>query len=484
MAKKLVTLYIDDKSLRMLVTDGKRAKKWASLPLEPGLVKGSEVVNEAEVATKIKDLLKTLGVGTRKVTVGLSGLHSLTRPMTFPPMSKTKLAEAVLSEARKTLPVPLEQLYVTWQSSMTREKQTQVFMMAMPRRAVDALINTLRHAGLKLERLDLKPLALARLVREPTAIAVDVQESECDIIVLANGVPQPIRTIPLVEGDLPQKLAAIKNDICRTVDFYNSCNPEKPLGSAAPIYVSGELAGATELIQILSEWIGRPVAALSSPFAAKELSGMGPYLVNIGLLPERSSPFKFATYAPANLNALPEAYREKPPSLARVLALPAAATFIAFGVLVAMLLQISTQNIDSLRGQINVASASTAQRQSEEKQLINDIADLEKNVKSAEASYGNLVRVLNTFTLSAIRTNGDLKAIVDTLPGEAKLSYIGYITGGAITIRGYLPGQQEVLYYARTLENTGRFREVIIASMANVQDKKRGESVAFMLEAK
>ena len=41
MAKKIVTLYIDDTSIRLLVTSGKRVKKWADVPLPPGMVKNS-----------------------------------------------------------------------------------------------------------------------------------------------------------------------------------------------------------------------------------------------------------------------------------------------------------------------------------------------------------------------------------------------------------------------------------------------------------
>ncbi|GAG51530.1 unnamed protein product, partial [marine sediment metagenome] len=35
MAKKIVTLYVDDTSIRLLVTQGNRVRKWADVPLEP-----------------------------------------------------------------------------------------------------------------------------------------------------------------------------------------------------------------------------------------------------------------------------------------------------------------------------------------------------------------------------------------------------------------------------------------------------------------
>ncbi len=54
MAQKVVTLYLDDTSIRLLVTDGKRIKKWADVPLEPGMVKNAVILKQEEVAAKIK----------------------------------------------------------------------------------------------------------------------------------------------------------------------------------------------------------------------------------------------------------------------------------------------------------------------------------------------------------------------------------------------------------------------------------------------
>ena len=88
MWNNVVTLYIDDTSIRLLVTQGQKVKKWADLKLEPGLVKDTMVVQEAEVAARIKKLLKSQKVNTRRVILGYSGLHSLTRPATLPQLPR------------------------------------------------------------------------------------------------------------------------------------------------------------------------------------------------------------------------------------------------------------------------------------------------------------------------------------------------------------------------------------------------------------
>jgi len=116
MARKVVTLYIDDTSIRLLITDGKSIKERAHSPLEPGLVEGGVVTKEEEVAARIIQLLKDRQVHTKKVNVGLSGLHSLTLVIQLPELPESMLAEAVMREASKVLPVPLEQLYLTWKA--------------------------------------------------------------------------------------------------------------------------------------------------------------------------------------------------------------------------------------------------------------------------------------------------------------------------------------------------------------------------------
>jgi Tfp pilus assembly protein PilN len=144
MAKTIVTLHVDDTSIRLLEAHGKRLRKWADMPLEPGLVKGGVVIKEAEVATKIRQLLKAQKVRAKKVIVGLSGIHCLSRPLAFPQLPKAMLDEAVMREAKRVLPVPVEQLHISWQIIPVPEGKAQIYLLAIPRKTTDAMIRTLR----------------------------------------------------------------------------------------------------------------------------------------------------------------------------------------------------------------------------------------------------------------------------------------------------------------------------------------------------
>ena len=67
MAKKVVTLYIDDFNIRLLVAKGKQVQKWARLPLEQGLVQDGVIIDEAQVVDKLKELFKLTNIAPSEV---------------------------------------------------------------------------------------------------------------------------------------------------------------------------------------------------------------------------------------------------------------------------------------------------------------------------------------------------------------------------------------------------------------------------------
>ena len=77
MARKVTTLFIRDDAVNLLVVDGKRVDKWASAPLEAGLVSQGLVLDEARVAEKLKELFKLEKITMGRVIAGLSGHNSV-----------------------------------------------------------------------------------------------------------------------------------------------------------------------------------------------------------------------------------------------------------------------------------------------------------------------------------------------------------------------------------------------------------------------
>ena len=469
MAKRVVTLYIDDTSIRLLVAKGKRVEKWAHLPLEPGLVSDGAIVEEAEVAAKIKELLKAQGVTTKKVIAGMSGLHCLTRPITLPKVPKAVLPEAIMREAERIMPLPMEQLYISWQIIPVPGEEMQVFLLALPRNVADALVKTLRQAGVEPYLIDIAPLALTRVASKATAIIADVQPARLDVIIMVDGIPQPVRTLslPSTALTLAEKLPTMTAELTRTINFYNSNHPEKPLDPDTPIFCSGELAQEPEACQSLASELKYPVLPLSSPLEGPEDLAQDQYIVNIGLaLKELSLPKAEVNFPLVNLNALPEVYKPKPIPLTKTVILPGI-IIIAIGLLIPLVTRVQDVAADTalLRGELATVNQLIEQRLAQRQ----DVAELETKVSEVEASRDTFTAVIDYIEDERYEVNGDLEVTMSNLPETIDLSNISHASNG-LTISGIAPSETEVLVYATKLRTSGRFSQVIISTMEKTED--------------
>ena len=294
MAKRVTTLFIRDNSINLLVMKGEKVQKWASLPLEPGLVSQGLIVDEEQVADKVKQVFKETGAKAGKVISALSGHDSLYRVISLPELPEAVIPEAVRREAQRTIPTPLEEVYFSYQSLPSPRGESRVFLTTFPRNVVDVMVRTLRQAGVKPHIMDLAPLALCRIPDEPRAIIVNARLDHLDLIVLADRLPQVIRrlSLPTETESLEEKLPFIAEEFNRTVAFYNSSHMEKPLDSTVPVFVCGDLAEEPDTWQSVVGGAGYSVSALPSPVEPAEGFNPNEFMVNIGLalkelLPER-----------------------------------------------------------------------------------------------------------------------------------------------------------------------------------------------------
>ncbi len=459
MAGKTVSLYIDDHGIRLMVSSRKSIAQWASAPLEPGLVRGGVVVDEEAVAAAVQKLLKDRDVSTRRVVAGLSGLHSLTLALKLPQLPSELVAEAVVREASRILPVPMEQLYLAWQRVPAPKTVTSVFAAAVPRVAVDSLLKTLRRAGLVPYMLDIKPLALARLATEPSTIIVDVQPTEFDIVIISGGVPQPVRTIPLPAEGLPwsERLSMVRDDLLRTIDFYNGNNPENPIAPDLPVQVTGDLADEPELCRSLADELGRRLVPLALPLEAPGSSHRNHCAVNVGLalkgFPSKTRPASLV----ADLDVLPEAYRAKSFSFSRVGAIVGAILAVAVAVPLVFVIRGNASDIDNMNVQLATMMTILDQRKAQRRELAKELIQV-------EAAQGDFMTAVAAIEQRRDDFNTTLLTVVDYVPAGVALTDI-YHNGSEMAIEVTSPGETAVLTYARNLKATGLFVEVFVVKM-------------------
>jgi type IV pilus assembly protein PilM len=462
MAKKVTTLFIRDTSINLLVMRGEKVEKWGSMPLDPGLVNQGLIVDEAQVADKVKQLFKETGVKAEKVIIGLSGHDSLYRIISLPDLPEAVLPEAIRREARRTIPTPLEEVYFSYQRLPSLTKgESRVFLVTFPRNPVDALVRTLRHAGVKPYNMDLAPLALCRVPNEPRAIIVNARLDHLDVIVMADRLPQVIRrlVLPGEAESLEERLPLIAEEFNRTLAFYNSGHMEKPLDATVPVYVCGDLAEKPETWKSVVSQANYPVSALPSPVELPAGLNTNEFMVNIGLaLKELLVEKEGANFSAVNFNALPEAYVPPRFSIARVLVPVGTAVGIGVIVLGVILILNGRASMGALQSQVTSAEASVTRLQSEVGVLNGQLASTGAAATGLSTSVANMERGRTSIYL-------DLDEIVNLAEGKVSLSGVNH-AGSSITVTGVGSNVDLIYSYARALRESPRFSSVWISKIS------------------
>ncbi|HEY93188.1 MAG TPA: pilus assembly protein PilM [Dehalococcoidia bacterium] len=483
MAKKVTTLFIRDDTINLLVVEGKRVKQWASLPLEPELVNQGLIVDEDQVAGKIKELFKLEKVSTSNVITGLSGLNSLYRLLSLPDLPEAVIAEAILREARRVIPVPLDEVYLAYQILPAPKGERRVFLTAFPRNVADTLIRTLQQAGIELYIMDLAPLALCRTLDEPRSIIINARLDYLDIIVMADRLPQLIRRLamPTEAESLAEQIPTISEELDRTVTFYNSSHQEEPIDSTMPVFVCGDLAEIPDSWQSLVGRLNYSVSPLPSPLEFLEGFNPNEFMVNIGLALKELSLEKWgANSSLVNFNALPEVYQAKPMRVSNI-AVPIGITVgIILLACLGFLIYNSMGNNNLLRSELTDIQNGINQTRGEIATLQEQIGQIEAGIEPVET----ITNILNT-TLTSLEegrevVDENLSAIVNLSPGNIDLTNINH-EGDTVTVNGISPKESFIFNYARDLRSCERHFTVIISSIT-AHNEEGGFDFVFLLK--
>lgn len=486
MSEKVMSLYFEDAGIKLLVAKGKKADRWVSIPLDPGLVVDGVIVDENKVANKIRELfeacnrikseekglkrikesISNIFSGKGKLIVGLSGRDSLYRVLSLPVLPDSLLAEAVRREAGRVLPVSLDELYLAYQRIPGNENETRVFVAAFPRKSADILIRTLRNAGVTPRVLDLAPLALCLYVNEPKAIIVDVRFDNLNIMIMADRVPQVIRSLVLQSEvkTLEENLPTISEELSRTVAFYNSSHQQEPLDSNTPVFVSGDLAKLPEAWKTVVGKLNAQAAILPSAIEYPTEFPSNDFTVNLGLATKELNLEKeVGNYSLVNLNALPPSSLPKGVNAYRILVPVVAVAGIAGIVFLWLNWQRNMDNTKSLESELTntqILITNNAQTIAKLTEKNRETQNSIQPIKDAASVFITKKSVLETVRTLADNNVHEIVALKPETINMTRLSY----ADSAKTLNGMSQTSEDILKYAQALRDTGGF-EVVVSSI-------------------
>ena len=477
-----VALNISSGNIKVLSLKGRQVKKWASLDLTGGPVRDGLILQPQAVGEAFNSLFKSTGMPRDRVITSIAGLTFTYRFISLPRMKPSLIEEAILRAAKKEISLPLDELYLSWQSIPGKGDEQAYFILGVPRNLIDIAVQTLKIANVEPYLMVLRPLALARTANRSEAIVVNLQPDCYDIVFVTGGMPTVIHTIsPRSEGaTLEDNIRRLADELTKTAAFYQSNHPEIKLSPTTPLLLTGDLAADSPASGLLQSEIEYPIEPLIPAVKFPDTLPVASYAATIGLALKRTPPPSPARgentrFFDIDVNLLAGKYR-KPK------AKPVPARYLWLGVLLAIAI-VLLYPLYQARAHLTSKNAGLETDLNNVTRELNLATRVDQDTVATETSIREMTAAtaaIKAAILNILGTRGDytagLQLVTGVLPPQTSFTSIK-IRKQDITVQGETDSFFSAVDYAAALEDEKKFSEVRITSLDEVTSAVSGAGV-------
>ncbi len=217
---------VNDSSLRMVKLRKKRrgfaVVSYSEVDVPLGVVKEGVIQDNAALVKVIKRayaLVKGKRLGTRYAIVSLPEEKSFSQVIQMPMMTDDELRGAVPFEAENYIPLPVDKVYLDFESINTHEikdkgnaKHLDLLINVMPKSIVDSYVACFKAAGLIPCILELESQAIARALMKqgaatPPVILIDLGTANTSFIIFSGNSIRFTSSIPISSQQLTQMIS-------------------------------------------------------------------------------------------------------------------------------------------------------------------------------------------------------------------------------------------------------------------------------------
>ncbi|MDD5648595.1 MAG: PilN domain-containing protein [Dehalococcoidia bacterium] len=452
----MLTINVEDSMVKVTSIRGTRVVFAAEAPLQADWVHNGVVLEKAHVSQVISMLLAQYKIRDKETVASVSGLHSIYRVIYVPKLNRALLAEAAKKEMARAVSVPLSSIYTAWSDVKISENEIALCLLGLPFDNVNSITETVKLCGLRLKYLELKPLAVSRVIDEKNAIVVNVRPNTFDVTIVNNSIPEMIRHLQFSSGNAisdGDKARMVKEEVDRTVNFYNSSHPNNPLGPQTYCIVSGMFR------ETLSMVMGYPVKSAPALLTYPPGTDDNEFIVNSGLALRTIN-----RLTRVDINVMPSAAPAARTSGAAINPSPLIALGVCAVLAVGMWIMSGMAEKQTADLQL-VLNQETAQLSSLQRQY--------RGMTEQAAQTQDVDRQLLDRLNAPIKYLADQRGLINRNLGQAFASLPAtiYLTsvsddGGTMLVQGSAPSEEILLNYARDLRNSGLFKLVLISSVS------------------
>jgi hypothetical protein len=256
------------REVKLVQFEDGRLTRHASIPLsEPGFVDG---IPTPEFAAAIRRAVESGGFTAQTARLAIPDSGVAVRDFPLPAVPRGELSKAVTFEGRRLVPMSPRDVYYAWHATRTSYGYG-VYLVAARRDMIDAISAMVTGAGLRLERLDLKPLALARGADTHDGLVLEWSTTEATLVLMVAGRPRFFRTFVLDASadDVDAQFDELVLSLNALVKFMRSAEPDLAIGPTTSLVVAGRFASVDQGIERARDRfefaVATPVQQIPSP---------------------------------------------------------------------------------------------------------------------------------------------------------------------------------------------------------------------------
>lgn len=170
-------------------------------------VKFTKIDDSAYLAKAINKVRAEAKIGAKRVTASLPTFAVFSSIITLTGVDKKNMTDAVLEEAKKVIPLPLEEMKIDFKvipevdgQKNAIKSNVRVFLTCSPRKIVRKYIDIFRQANLELSYLETETFSLVRSLvgnDKSTVMIVEIGANSTDISVVRESIPVLNRSLEI-----------------------------------------------------------------------------------------------------------------------------------------------------------------------------------------------------------------------------------------------------------------------------------------------
>ena len=170
------------------------------------------------LAQAISKVIKEAGFQSRRATVSLPTFSVFSSIISVSVPDKKMLAKVVTDEARKVIPLPLDEMILDWKiipdekGKIKSSGNMQVFLTGSPKKLVRKYIDVFKKANLVLSSLETETFSLVRSLvgddKTPMMI-VEIGANSTDLSIVRDSIPVLNRSLSVCAATITKMLAEV-----------------------------------------------------------------------------------------------------------------------------------------------------------------------------------------------------------------------------------------------------------------------------------